>query len=76
VPDPRLAAGPGNLGAAFGIDRSLNGTDLLGGPIRLARGERPGRIERSARIGVDYASDWAGRPLRFSIADDPRRSRR
>lgn len=76
VPDPRLAAGPGNLGAAFGIDRSLNGTDLLDGPIRLARGERPGRIERSARIGVDYASDWAGRPLRFSIADDPRRSRR
>lgn len=75
VPDERLAAGPGNLGAAFGIDRALNGADLLAGPLRLASGERPARIEGSARIGVDYAGAWAARPLRFSIADDPYRSR-
>ena len=75
VPDQRLASGPGNLGAAFGIDRELNGADLLSGPVRLARAERPARVERSARIGVDYAGEWASRPLRFAIADDPFRSR-
>ena len=73
--DERLAAGPGNLGAAFGIDRELNGVDLLAGPVRLALGERPARVVRSARVGVDYAGEWASRPLRFAIAHDPFRSR-
>jgi DNA-3-methyladenine glycosylase len=76
VPAARLAAGPGNLGAAFGLDRSLDGADLLTGPVRLARGPTPHRIERSTRVGVSYAGDWAGRHMRFSIADDPFRSRR
>ena len=75
VPDERLAAGPGNLGAAFGIDRDLNGADLLTGPVRLAVHEAPARVERSPRVGVDYAGAWAAEPLRFSIADDPHRSR-
>jgi DNA-3-methyladenine glycosylase len=75
VPATRLAAGPGNLGAAFGLDRSLNGADLLTGPVRLAPGEAPTQIARSPRVGVAYAGDWANRPLRFSIADDPYRSR-
>ena len=76
VPDRRLAAGPGNLGKAFGLERSMDGADLLAGPIHLSHGTRPTRIERSPRIGVDYAGDWAARPMRFSIADDPHRSRR
>ena len=76
VADERLAAGPGNLGAAFGLERTMDGTDLLAGPMRLARGSKPSRIERSPRIGVDYAGEWAARPMRFSIADDPHRSRR
>jgi DNA-3-methyladenine glycosylase len=75
VPATRLAAGPGNLGAAFGLDRTLNGADLLSGPVRLAAGVAPGRVERTPRIGVDYAGKWAARRLRFSIADDPYRSR-
>ncbi|HYN65195.1 MAG TPA: DNA-3-methyladenine glycosylase [Candidatus Limnocylindrales bacterium] len=75
VPAARLAAGPGNLGAAFGIDRSLNGADLLAGPVRLAPGDVPSRVERTSRVGVDYAGEWAARPLRFSIANDPYRSR-
>jgi DNA-3-methyladenine glycosylase len=75
VPDQRLAAGPGNLAAAFGIDRDLNGADLLAGPVILAMGERPAKVERSRRVGVDYAGAWAAEPLRFSIADDPHRSR-
>jgi DNA-3-methyladenine glycosylase len=75
VPDRRLASGPGNLGAAFGLDRSLDGTDLLAGSVRLVAGRSPARIQRSSRIGVDYAGAWAERPMRFSISDDPYRSR-
>jgi DNA-3-methyladenine glycosylase len=75
VPVTRLAAGPGNLGAAFGLDRSLNGVDLLSGPVRLAAGEAPRTVERTPRVGVDYAGEWAARALRFSIANDPYRSR-
>jgi DNA-3-methyladenine glycosylase len=76
VPRVRLASGPGNLGAAFGLDRSLNGTDLLHGPVWLARGERPNRQVRRPRVGVAYAAAWAARPLRFLDADDPHVSRR
>jgi DNA-3-methyladenine glycosylase len=76
APEVRLASGPGNLGAAFGLERTMDGMDLLAGPMRLALGGRPARIERSPRIGVDYAGEWAARPMRFSIADDPHRSRR
>lgn len=76
VPTARLASGPGNLASAFDIDRRLNGADLLAGPVRLRRGTRPDAIDRTARIGVDYAGDWTDRPLRYVIRDDPRRSRR
>jgi DNA-3-methyladenine glycosylase len=76
VPDSRLASGPGNLAAAFGIDRSLDGADLLAGRVRLARGRAPERIARTPRIGVGYAGPWALRPLRYVIADDPHRSGR
>jgi DNA-3-methyladenine glycosylase len=76
VPASRLAAGPGNLAAAFAIDRRLNGADLLGGPVRVGRGPRPDAIERTTRIGVDYAADWTDRPLRFLVRDDPHRSGR
>jgi DNA-3-methyladenine glycosylase len=76
VATTRLAAGPGNLASAFDIDRRLNGADLLAGPVRLASGSRPNAIERTPRIGVEYAGDWTARALRFVIADDPHRSRR
>lgn len=76
VPPARLAAGPGNMTSAFGIDRRLNGTDLLSGPVRLRHGPTPVSVERTTRIGVDYAGAWADRPLRYVIRDDPHRSRR
>jgi DNA-3-methyladenine glycosylase len=73
----RLAAGPGNVGSALGVDRSLNGVDLLVGPVHIApRSGPPPAISRGPRIGVDYAGDWAARPLRFWITDDPHISRR
>ena len=76
VPAARLAAGPGNLASAFGIDRRLNGADLLTGPVRISPGPRPEAIDRGPRVGVDYAADWTHRPLRYLIRDDPHRSRR
>jgi DNA-3-methyladenine glycosylase len=76
VPERRLAAGPGNLAKALGIDRTLNGADLLRGPLRLAWGEAPGEVVSRPRIGVDYAGAWAARPLRFLVRDDPHISRR
>ena len=75
VPDQRLAAGPGNLARAFGIDRSLDGADLLSGPVRIGpRIARP-QIAMRPRIGVGYAQEWAGRPLRFVVPGDPQVSR-
>ncbi len=65
VPAARLASGPGNLAAAFGIDRRLNGADLLAGPIRLVPAPSPLPCTRTARVGVGYAGEWADRPLRF-----------
>jgi DNA-3-methyladenine glycosylase len=72
MPDRRLASGPGNVGRALGVDRSLDGADLLGGPVRIEpRSGRVPRIARGPRVGVDYAGPWAARPMRFWIADDP-----
>jgi DNA-3-methyladenine glycosylase len=73
----RLASGPGNVGQALGVDRGLDGCDLLAGPVRLEPriGPRP-VIRRGPRVGVEYAAAWATRPLRFWIADDPHVSRR
>jgi DNA-3-methyladenine glycosylase len=65
VADPRLAAGPGNLAVAFGIDRRLDGADLLTGPVRLAAGEGTVAYDRLPRVGVAYAGTWAERRLRF-----------
>lgn len=74
VPDARLASGPGNLGAAFGLDRRLNGADLLTGPVRIRAGMTLQRVRATARIGVAYAGEWADRPLRFLVDDDRRRA--
>lgn len=76
VPATRLAAGPGNVAAAFGIDRRLNGTDLLDGPVCLTDGPAPTGLLARPRVGVGYAREWANLPWRFLVADDPHVSRR
>jgi DNA-3-methyladenine glycosylase len=66
--------GPGLLCRALNIDRALNAADLLGHTLWVERppGRRkPVRITESARIGVDYAGDWARRPWRFFDQDSP-----
>ena len=73
----RIASGPGNVGQALGVDRRLNGSDLLGGPVHIEQRFGPSPPIRSGpRVGVDYAGAWASRPLRFWIADDQHISRR
>jgi DNA-3-methyladenine glycosylase len=77
VPATRLASGPGNVARAFGVDREHNGTDLLDGPMRIVPPPRHDlSIATGPRIGVDYAGEWAARPMRFWIRDDPHVSRR
>jgi DNA-3-methyladenine glycosylase len=66
--------GPGLLCRALDIDRRLNGVDLRGDVLWLEpppRGSASAHIARSARIGVDYAGEWAGRPWRFFDRDSP-----
>lgn len=65
--------GPGLLCRAMHIDRGLNGVSLRQAPLwieRPAAYRRP-RVARSARIGVDYAGDWALKPWRFFDRDSP-----
>lgn len=64
--------GPGLLCRAMHIDRSLNACDLLGDELYIAenRGASFAVIEKP-RIGVDYAGEWAQKPLRFYIANSP-----
>jgi len=65
---PGKASGPGLLCKALGVDRGLDGADLLGDRLFITEGE-PGefRIAKRPRIGVDYAGAWARRLLRFYI---------
>lgn len=66
--------GPGRLCRALGIDRSLNGADLVGECLWIEEGDRPceaplppERLVTGRRIGVDYAGEWAARPWRFCL---------
>jgi DNA-3-methyladenine glycosylase len=61
--------GPGLLCRALGIDKRLNGHDLLSEDFYIAAAEPAPRISivRRPRIGVDYAGHWARRLLRFYI---------
>jgi DNA-3-methyladenine glycosylase len=65
--------GPALLCKALGIDRRLNGHDLVSDDLSIADpgGTDPIRIVKRARIGVDYAGHWARRLLRFYIRGNP-----
>jgi len=70
--DRDLCSGPGKLGAALGIDLMHDGMDLVESDILFveqvrARALPRARIAACPRIGVDYAEEWAARPLRFCV---------
>lgn len=69
--------GPGLLCKAMGIDKRLNGHDLLSDDFFIADDGSRRRIAivKRPRIGVDYAGHWAKRLLRFYIAGNPYVSR-
>ena len=68
--DPLLTAGPGRLSVALGIDRNLDGYDLLQDKtIWISEGIHMDEslIISSPRIGIDYAEEWVDKPWRFTI---------
>ncbi len=77
LPVVRLASGPGNVGAAFSIEREDDGCDLLDPAGRLRLESLPSAEPRAEtasgpRVGVSFAgAAWASRPWRFWIAGSP-----
>lgn len=74
--DTDLCSGPAKLCQAMKIDRKLDGCDLVKGDglfiEQVRKSPLPAsRIAIGPRIGVSYAADWADRPLRFYIQDNP-----
>lgn len=70
--DRDLCSGPGKLCQALGIDRALDGEDLVESDRlfieRLRRRAPPRRhITVTGRVGVAYAEEWAAEPLRFHL---------
>ncbi len=69
--------GPGRLTRAMKIDRRHNGADLRSATLFIAPPDRGrGRIATSARVGVDYAGEWARHPWRFFEVGNASVSRR
>ena len=69
----RSTDGPGKLTRAMGITREHNTLPFSGPTLFLHPGEpiADTDINASARIGVDYAGEWAKKPWRFSIRNHP-----
>lgn len=69
--------GPGLLCRAMGIDRRLDGHDLLSDDLFIADDGFPRKfaIVKRPRVGVDYAGHWARRLLRFYVKGNPYVSR-
>ena len=65
-----VAGGPGKLCQALQIGREFDGRSLQRGPLRLTHGEPLATCDlvAGARIGIDYAGEAVGWPLRFAEA--------
>ena len=72
VPDRTLAAGPGRLCQALGIDGTMNGSQVNEGPVRILAGEPVRQVLTGPRIGISVATE---RPWRFGVAGSPHLSR-
>jgi len=65
--------GPGRLTRALGITLAENTVDLCGNVLFLedAAPIPDARVAAGPRIGVDYAGEWADKPYRLWIRDNP-----
>lgn len=76
--DRDLTNGPGKLCVALGVDRSYNNADLRGRRVWIedvGREIQSRQIVAGARIGIDYAAEYAALPWRFWLRDNPYVSR-
>lgn len=72
MPDKNLTSGPGKLCIALGVDKSFNNRSLLDDKVWLESGDNSAvKICSGKRIGVDYAEEFAEKPWRFWIKDNP-----
>lgn len=72
--NPKIANGPGKLCGWMGFNKSHYGVDVVTSKeIWLIEGEaiKPNQIVASKRIGIDYAQEWADKPWRFCIKNNP-----
>ena len=71
-------SGPALLCKSMGIDKRLNGHDLLSNDLYIGAAPLvpPGSIVKRPRVGVDYARHWAKRLLRFYVKGNPFVSRK
>ena len=76
-PERELCRGPGKLCIALDIDRTLNERDMTQGDFIFLPGEDipEDRIERTKRIGIDYAGEAKDYLWRFTVKGDPYVSR-
>jgi DNA-3-methyladenine glycosylase len=77
APGDRLTAGPGLVGAAFGLDRTFTGVDLCDSSSLLRLEARPPgepapEVEATPRVGIGYAGEpWTSVPWRFVVTGSP-----
>ena len=64
-----LTNGPGRLCMALGITKAQYGADLTVSPFYIKDAEPvlSQDIVETARVGIDYAGEWVGKPWRFYI---------
>lgn len=64
-----LCNGPAKLCEALGIDKSSDKLDLVSSPtLWVEGGSEVKEITLARRVGVEYAEEWADKPLRFYIS--------
>jgi len=65
-----LCSGPGKLGQALSIDRSLSGVDLCANEhlyLEPGRSISDDRVGLDARIGLGESGEWTEKPLRWLV---------
>ncbi|WP_323703453.1 DNA-3-methyladenine glycosylase [Mammaliicoccus sp. Dog046] len=68
-----LTNGPGKLTQALNISKSLDGTKINAGCLKIDTQHRkfPKNIDTSPRIGVPNKGEWTDKPLRFTVSGHP-----